>query len=121
MTTFVTARIYEPAQAEDGYRVLVDRLWPRGVSKARAELDEWCKDFAPSRELRTWWNHDPARLDEFAARYRLELDENPDVPNANARLESHDHVTLLYAAHDPQVNHANVLRDYLAESPNKSS
>ncbi|MBH0025138.1 DUF488 domain-containing protein [Salinibacterium sp. SWN248] len=116
MTTFIAARIYEPAHAADGYRVLIDRLWPRGISKERADLDEWCKELAPSTELRTWWNHEPARRAEFAARYRHELDQSADVPDAITRLASHDRVTLLYAAHDPQVTHANVLRDYLAEA-----
>ena len=76
MTTFTIDRIYGPINDVEGYRVLVDRLWPRGVSKGDAALDEWCKDLAPSPHLRTWWNHDPASLDEFASRYRAELDDN---------------------------------------------
>ena len=67
-------RVYEEPEPDDGTRVLVDRLWPRGLSKAKAALDEWCKDVAPSAELRTWYGHDPARFEEFAGRYRLELD-----------------------------------------------
>ncbi len=109
-------RVYDPPAPDDGYRVLVDRLWPRGVAKARAALDEWDKDVAPSPDLRTWWNHDPARLAEFAARYRAELDHDPAAVDAlMSRLLDHPRVTLLYAAHDPQVNHAAVLRDYLVE------
>ena len=69
-------RIYDPALPEDGTRVLVDRIWPRGVSKARAQLDEWCKDIAPSTELRKWYSHDPALFEEFARRYRDELSES---------------------------------------------
>ena len=73
MTVYLLKRIYEDVEDDDGYRVLVDRLWPRGVSKERAELDEWCTDVAPSTELRTWFGHRPERFDEFAARYRVEL------------------------------------------------
>jgi len=106
-------RVYEAAEPGDGYRVLVDRLWPRGVTHDRAALDLWLKDVAPSPALRTWWDHDPARLDEFATRYRAELDENPAVDQLRHVLQEHDRVTLVYAAHDPRVNHAAVLRDYL--------
>lgn len=108
----VVKRVYETPSPDDGYRMLVDRLWPRGVSKQRAELDEWAKDLAPSTELRVWFDHDPARFDEFAHRYRAELDGNPAVEAARA----HERLTLLYAARDPQVNHAVVLRDYLLSS-----
>lgn len=115
MTTFISSRIYEPPSVASTYRVLVDRLWPRGVSKQNAALDEWCKDLAPSSELRTWWNHDPPSFDEFAARYRAELDENELLPEILARLKSHPHVTLLYGAKDPAINHAVVLTSYLTE------
>lgn len=108
-------RVYDPPAPDDGYRVLVDRLWPRGVSRDRAALDAWAKDIAPSPDLRTWWNHDPARLAEFAARYRAELDHNPAVDALASLRRTHPRLTLLYAAHDPQVNHALVLRDYLLE------
>jgi len=108
-------RIYEQADPADGYRVLVDRLWPRGVSHEAAALDEWLKDIAPSPELRTWWSHDSARLEEFAQRYRAELDDNPAVGVLRERMTEHPVVTLLYAAHDPHVNHAVVLADYLRE------
>lgn len=112
---FVIKRIYEPVEASDGYRVLVDRLWPRGVSKEKAELDEWAKDAAPSPALRTEWHHNRERFDEFAATYRTELDENPA---AQALLElgrEHDRVTLLFGARDELVNHAAVLLDWLGE------
>lgn len=108
-------RIYDVPSPEDGTRILVDRLWPRGVSKARAELDLWDKDIAPSPELRTWWNHDPSQYDEFANRYREELGHNPAVSELVALAEKGP-VTLLYAARDPAVNHAVVLRDYLANA-----
>ncbi|MDR5701072.1 DUF488 domain-containing protein [Agromyces aerolatus] len=112
---FVIKRVYEPAQASDGYRVLVDRLWPRGVSKARAALDEWAKDVAPSPELRSEWHHHRERFDEFAARYRVELDENPATDEVLALGTTHDRVTLLFGAHDERVNHAVVLLDWLAD------
>lgn len=113
MGTLRIKRVYDPADDADGYRVLVDRLWPRGVSRQRAALDEWLKDVAPSPALRTWWDHDPARLDEFARRYRAELDRSPAVDELRRLRAAHDPVTLLYAAHDERVNHAAVLRDYL--------
>ncbi|WP_308799836.1 DUF488 domain-containing protein [Agromyces silvae] len=117
---FVIKRVYDPAVAADGYRVLVDRLWPRGVSKARAALDEWAKEVAPSPELRSEWHHHRERFDEFAARYRAELDEAErdahGAPSALLKLgTAHDRVTLLFGAHDERVNHAVVLLDWLAE------
>jgi len=104
-------RIYDPPSADDGYRVLVDRLWPRGVKKEAAELDAWLKDVAPSPELRTWWDHDPARMAEFATRYRAELADNPALGELSEIAETHPVVTLLYGAHDPKVNHAVILRE----------
>lgn len=110
-------RIYDPAAAADGQRVLVDRLWPRGVSKIRAALDAWLKDVAPSTELRTWFGHDPARFDEFAVRYTAELDSDPAKRAAVKTLldmARRGPVTLLYGAKDPRVSHALVLQRYLA-------
>jgi uncharacterized protein YeaO (DUF488 family) len=114
--TFTIKRIYEPASPEDGYRVLIDRLWPRGVSKERAQLDEWAKDIAPTAALRTWFAHEPSRFEEFSRRYRSELKVNPDVAHFLTLGAAHDRVTLLYGAHDPLVNQAVVLRDFLASS-----
>jgi len=111
-------RAYEAASASDGCRVLVDRLWPRGVSKERAALAEWLKDVAPSPTLRTWWNHDPERMDEFALRYRAELDSQAETQAAVAALRAliADGVTtLVYGAKDPRVNHARVLAEYLEQ------
>ena len=108
-------RAYEAASSSDGCRVLVDRLWPRGVSKERAELDEWLKDVAPSTELRTWWNHDPARMEEFALRYRAELDSNTGAVKALRALVDAGVTTLVYGAKDQYVNHARVLAEYLKE------
>lgn len=113
MTTYVTKRIYEPAAESDGYRVLVDRLWPRGVSKQKAALDAWAKDLAPSTELRRWFGHVPERFEEFAKRYRAELDDNPALPEAHEIWEQHERVTLLYGARDETHNEAVVLRDFL--------
>ena len=109
-------RAYEPASATDGCRVLVDRLWPRGVSKERAELDEWLKEVAPSPSLRTWWNHDPERMDEFALRYLAELDSHTETQAAVVTLRAlvdQGDTTLVYGAKDPHVNHARVLAEYL--------
>ncbi|GAA2245143.1 DUF488 domain-containing protein [Rarobacter faecitabidus] len=115
MPTIEIKRVYEAPTDTDGYRVLVDRLWPRGLSKERAHLDLWAKDAAPSSQLRRWWNHDPARMEEFAARYRAELDHG-DLSALRDAIASHETATLLYAAHDPHVNHALILRDYLVQS-----
>lgn len=109
-------RVYDDPAPEDGYRVLVDRLWPRGMSHERAAVGTWLKDVAPSAELRTWWGHDPARLDEFTARYRAELDANPALPELRRLLHDHPVVTLVYSAKDRQLNQARVLQDYLADA-----
>ena len=111
----VIKRVYEPAATGDGYRVLVDRLWPRGVAKASLVLDEWCKDIAPSPDLRTWFAHDPAKFDEFTFRYMDEL-KHSDAPQALLkRTGKNTRLTLVYAAKDPNINHARVLKDYLAK------
>ena len=113
-------RIYDDPSPDDGCRVLVDRLWPRGVTRERAQLDAWLKDVAPSPELRSWWNHDPERLDYFAGRYRAELEGTPATVSAVAELralaKAHapGRITLVYGARDPQVNHARILAEYLA-------
>lgn len=112
----VIKRIYDDAHDSDGQRVLVDRMWPRGVSKERAELNHWLKDIAPSPGLRTWWDHDPQRFQEFADRYEQELSDEDHTEQVDELIEMvHDHarVTLLYAAKDESVNHARVLQDYL--------
>lgn len=107
-------KVHDGADPSDGYRVLVDRLWPRGVSRERAALDGWLKDVAPSPDLRTWWHHDPERYEEFARRYRHELDTSPALDELHEIIATHPVVTLVYAAHDPEVNHARVLAEYLA-------
>ena len=110
----VIKRIYDEPSTKDGYRVLVDRLWPRGVSKERAQVDTWLKEVAPSPELRTWFAHDPERFKEFSIRYEKELRTNPAVKQLRDSLKEHTNVTLLYGARDPKVNHATVLMKYLS-------
>lgn len=107
-------RAYEVPDKTDGYRVLVDRLWPRGIKKEVLGLDEWCKDIAPSAGLRVWFGHDPAKFDEFRTRYLSELHGSDAAKQLLARVKDQDQLTLVYAAKDPVVNHAVVLRDYLA-------
>ncbi|TPF87485.1 hypothetical protein BW13_00005 [Bifidobacterium sp. UTCIF-37] len=109
-------RVYDEPDSQDGYRILVDRLWPRGMTKERAALDLWMKGIAPSNDLRKWFGHDPARFTDFANRYRAELDANEETVDELRRIIlTHGKVTLLYAAKDPDVNHAAVLRDYMDE------
>ncbi|MGO4593360.1 DUF488 domain-containing protein [Leifsonia sp. 2TAF2] len=118
---FIVKRIYDPAAPEDGYRVLVDRLWPRGISKERAALDLWLKEVAPSTELRRWFHNDPAVegevFDEFRIRYDKELDGNPAVAQLRAIGHEHPTVTLLVGARDPELDHGTVLKQYLATHP----
>lgn len=105
-------RIYEPASSTDGRRILVDRLWPRGINKARARLTLWMKDIAPSPTLRVWFGHRPERFREFGCRYKKELAHNPAVAELR-KLARRERVTLLYGAHDPKINHAVVLQSIL--------
>jgi len=106
-------RIYEPPAADDGQRVLVDRIWPRGVSKEEAALALWLKEIAPSDELRKWFGHQAARWAEFQKRYRAELDGNGEAVAQLRGLLRHGKVTLLYGAHDEAHNNAVALAGYL--------
>lgn len=108
-------RVYDPPAPDDGLRILVDRLWPRGLSKATAHLDLWAKEVAPSTALRQWFNHDPARWAEFQRRYTDELQENPAVAALDDRVGGHT-ATLLYGAKDIEHNHAIVIRAFLEKS-----
>ncbi|MEN6370545.1 MAG: DUF488 domain-containing protein [Armatimonadota bacterium] len=108
-----TKRIYEQPDPNDGYRVLVERLWPRGISKQRAALDLWLKEIAPSTELRTWFGHDPAKWKEFRKLYKDELDENKDAVEILRKLTQKGNVSLIYAARDTEHNAAVVLKEYL--------
>jgi uncharacterized protein YeaO (DUF488 family) len=104
-------RAYEPAAVEDGLRILVDRLWPRDVSKAAAALDRWEKDISPSTALRKWFGHDPSRWQEFRRRYTAELRQHPEPLSSLRALARKSPVTLVYSAHDEIHNDAVVLRD----------
>jgi uncharacterized protein YeaO (DUF488 family) len=106
-------RVYDAPEPADGTRVLVDRLWPRGLAKAKADIDEWCKDIAPSTELRKWYAHDPARFDEFSRRYQTELKE-PEPAEALAHLRTLAKgrpLTLLTATREPEISEAAVLAE----------
>lgn len=111
---FKRKRVYENPSPDDGYRVLVDRLWPRGLSRAEAKLDEWMQDIAPSTALRERFGHDPEKWDEFHAGYEVELAEKPDRVYQLRELEQrHGTVTLLYGAKDTEHNNAVVLMEVL--------
>lgn len=108
-------RIYDPAESDDGIRILVERLWPRGLSKEKAAVDLWARDIAPSTELRKWYSHDPEKWGEFRDRYFQELKRNPDVQEILHIVEKNGNVTFLYASREREKNSATVLRDYIAE------
>lgn len=106
-------RIYDEPTDADGYRILVDRIWPRGVKKEAAKLDEWIKDIAPSTALRTWFGHQPERFDEFARRYTEELQAKEEQLLRIREMARSGTVTLLFGARDPEINQAVVLRRFL--------
>ena len=112
-------RAYEKSERKDGTRILVDGIWPRGVSKASAHLDLWLKEVAPSTELRQWFGHDPVRWEEFRARYFAELAEKEDVPAQIRVAGSKGDVTLVYSARDERHNNAVALKQYLARGTRK--
>ena len=109
-------RIYLSAEKDDGYRLLVDRLWPRGISKVKASLDEWDKTVAPSSELREWFGHEDEKFPEFEKKYRVELDNNPDAIQFAKHVKEllkKGNVTLLYGAKNPTCNQAVVLKAWI--------
>jgi uncharacterized protein YeaO (DUF488 family) len=106
-------RAYQPAAADDGTRILVDRLWPRGLKKSEAAIDRWLKDIAPSTALRQWFAHDPARWPEFRRRYRSEIRRHPDQLAELRALARNGPVTLIFSARDERRNDAVVLRSVL--------
>jgi len=106
-------RAYEPAKRADGTRVLVDRLWPRGLAKDKARIDLWLREIAPSTTLRKWFGHDPAKWKEFRARYSRELDRNAEAVKQLRGLARRGAVTLVYSAKDEEHNQAVALREYL--------
>lgn len=106
-------RIYDAPQAGDGLRILVDRLWPRGVTRQRAALDRWMKDLAPSAGLRRWYGHDPARWPEFRERYFAELRGRPELVTVLRELAEKQDLVLLYACREARCNSAQALKDYI--------
>lgn len=114
-------RAYEPAEASDGRRILVERLWPRGVSKEQARIDVWSKDTAPSAELRRWFDHDPAKWDEFRRRYRTELEGRTEELDELRRLVDEGPVTFVYGSREERFNAAVALREILLGGPSGGS
>ncbi|MGZ7069074.1 MAG: DUF488 domain-containing protein [Methanobacterium sp.] len=113
----IIKRAYQPAEDGDGFRILVDRLWPRGISKEKAKLDLWLKDIAPSNELRKWFAHDPERWEEFQIKYCEELKDKKEFLNQIKNIEREKStITLVYGAKDEEHNNAIVLRDKLKDS-----
>lgn len=108
-------RVYEARDASDGVRILVDRLWPRGLSRTAADIDQWIPDAAPSSELRKWFSHDARRWGEFKRRYFAELDERHEDTAALRRIAGGRRVTLLFSARDTEMNNAAALREYLLD------
>ena len=113
MNPIAIKRIYEDASEKDGYRILVDRLWPRGVSKEEAKLDEWLKDIAPSTALRKWFDHIEERFPEFSERYQAELDLKTEEITRLTTIAKKQQITLLYSAKNEKFNQAVVLYNYL--------
>lgn len=117
MTHLQVKRAYDPAEPSDGYRIYIDRLWPRGLSHETFHYDLWDKDIAPSTELREWFHSDPDdRWDSFKQKYTAELIANPSFNELRKIVESHDAVTLLYSSHDRDHNNAIVVKDALTVS-----
>jgi len=106
-------RVYDPAEPGDGHRVLIDHVWPRGVSRERAELDEWARELAPSDELRRWFDHVPERFEEFRSRYRDELNDHREQVDELRRRARDGPLTIVYAARDREHNNAVVLAEFL--------
>lgn len=109
-------RIYDPEEPDEGYRVLVDRLWPRGISRADASWNEWMKEIAPGNELRKWYNHDPSRWESFREKYKQELSSRHDLLLRLLQLErDHGTLTLLYSSREQSLNNAVALREFLQQ------
>ena len=111
--TIKIKRIYEPSEKSDGYRLLVDRLWPRGIKKETAQIDQWLKEISPSTELRKWFNHEPEKWQEFARRYHAELEKSAVLEVLIALIVKHATITLLYAAKDEDHNQAVALKQFI--------
>jgi uncharacterized protein YeaO (DUF488 family) len=106
-------RIYDPPSDEDGYRVLVDQLWPRGLKKEEAQVDRWVKEIAPTTELRKWYNHDPDKWPEFKRRYFAELDEHTEFINEFTKTIKERNVTFLFSSKELKLNNAVALKEYI--------
>ncbi len=115
MTEFRLKRVYDPVETDDGRRVLVDRVWPRGLRREDAAIDEWPREIAPSSELRRWFGHDRARWDEFLRRYHAELDAMPETVAALLEAGRRQTVTLCFGARDRDCNNAVALKQYLEQ------
>jgi uncharacterized protein YeaO (DUF488 family) len=113
-------RAYDPPSGKDGFRCLVDHLWPRGLRKEELVFNEWLKDVAPSQPLRMWFAHDADKFKEFRRRYRIELVDNPSAWEHLLTIIKNENITLVYAARDPQLNHAAVLKEFLDEKRKSS-
>ncbi|MDJ0868317.1 MAG: DUF488 family protein [Myxococcota bacterium] len=107
-------RVYEPAKRSDGLRILVDRLWPRGLSKADAAIDYWSRDAAPSNELRRWYRHEPSRWPEFKRRYFAELDANPEAVEQLLDALGRRRATFLFSSKEERLNNAAALEEYVS-------
>jgi uncharacterized protein YeaO (DUF488 family) len=119
-STIRLKRVYEKPAAGDGFRILVDRLWPRGVAKAEAHIDAWLKSTAPSTELRQWFGHDPAKWDEFRRRYTAELKQHPDaVAELRALVAGKKNVTFVFSERDTEHTHAIVLKEFISRGAHK--
>ena len=116
MKTINIKRVYDDKSKNDGYRVLIDRLWPRGVSKEDAHFDEWLKELAPSTELRKWFDHKPERFDEFCKRYKEELQSHKDELDKLRNKAKSEKLTLLFAAKDTEMNNAVVVKGILEKN-----
>jgi len=108
-------RMHDPVETDDGFRVLVDKIWPRGVTKAQAHINLWLREIAPSSDLRRWFSHDPAKWEEFKKRYFEELEEKPEVVSRLLKIIAEGPVTLLYSAREREYNQAVALKEYLLE------
>jgi uncharacterized protein YeaO (DUF488 family) len=115
LTVIQIKRVYDPSAKEDGARFLVERLWPRGMKKVALHMDAWCKNLAPSDDLRRWFSHDPAKWKEFQRRCRAELADNPAACQPLLDAAKQGNITLLYSAHDTEHNNAITLKSYLEE------
>ena len=115
MTTIYIKRVYETQNKNDGFRILVDRLWPRGITKEQAQADSWLKEIGPSTALRKWFNHEPAKWTLFRKKYRIELKSSPVLQELLQLCREHKTITLIYSAKDTAHNQAVVLQEYINE------